>query len=93
MDGDLILGAKKELTLAQLKAWIKANEVGYGPMVDIGHTAEGTAATFRYQAGAITPSEVRAINEGQTITVPEKTETCRGQPFVGSHLVWVAAFR
>lgn len=90
---DLILGAKKTLTFPELKAWASGNEVGYGPIVDIGHTADGTAATFRYKSGPITPSQLRLINEGQVITISGKTEICRGEVFISEQLKWVAVFQ
>lgn len=90
---DMICGADRMLTFAGLVAWVNDKEVGWGPMSDIGHTAEGTAATFHWQDDAVTPSELHMINQGQQLAIAGKKETCRGQAFIAGHLQWVAAFR
>ncbi len=89
---DMICGALRTLVLADLQLWVNDKEAIWGPISDIGHTAEGTAATFHAQNGAVTPSELRVINEGQQIEVESKTERCRGRAFVAGQLQWVAAF-
>lgn len=88
-----VWGADKSLTLAELTDWLWDKESGWGPVIDIGHTTEGTAATFRYAAGTLAKPEIRPVMPGQQLVVAGKTEVCRGTVFILNALQLVAVFR
>lgn len=91
---DLTTGTPKSNTLAQLSEWIWGQEQGWGPVIGLGHTNEGTAATFRFSFGEPTEkAELRVLNPGQTLDVPGKQELCRGTVFIQNALQLVAVFR
>ena len=53
------------MTLNDLTEWIWGHEKGYGPIIGIGHTAEGTAATFSYSLQKPTKGALRPLMPDQ----------------------------
>ncbi len=63
---EMTSGTYKGLSLAQLIEWVWGQECGWGPIIGIGHTNEGTAATFRFSETEPTDkAEIRPLLEGQ----------------------------
>ena len=91
---EVTTGTLKSNTLFQLTEWIWGQEQGWGPIIGIGHTNEGTAATFKFDVVEPTvKAEVRPILEGQELHLGGKKEVCRGRVFVSGQMTRVAVIR
>lgn len=91
---EMTSGTFKGNTLAQLIEWVWGQECGWGPIIGLGHTNEGTAATFRYSATEPkTKAEIRPVLDGQDLTVAGKSQVCEGYVFVLGQITKVAVFR
>jgi hypothetical protein len=87
-------GAPKGLSLQQLSNWLWGQETAIGPVIAIGNTGAGTAATFRF---SLTEPETQATIKpkaaGQAIAPAGKSLVCEGRVFVSGQLTDVAVFR
>lgn len=91
---ELTTGTLKSNSLSQLIEWIWGQEQGWGPIIGIGHTNEGTAATFKFDAVEPTvKAEVRPVLDGQMLYPGDKVELCRGSVFISGELAKVAVIR
>lgn len=89
----LTTGTHKSNTLAQLEAWVWGQESGWGPIIGIGHTNEGTAATFVFSADEPTEQAVIVPVEGDEQIDDERQEICRGKVFISGTLTRVSVRR
>lgn len=91
---EMTSGTFKGNSLAQLIEWVWGQECGWGPIIGIGHTNEGTAATFRFDAEERTSkADIRPVLEGQQLTVAGKTLLREGYVFLINELTKVAVYR
>jgi len=90
----LTTGTHKSNSLAQLEAWVWGQESGWGPIIGIGHTNEGTAATFVFSADEPTEQAVIVpIGPDETDGEDGRQEVCRGKVFISGELTSVSVRR
>lgn len=87
---EMTWGALKELSLDQLTEWIWGHENGWGPIIGIGHTNQGSAATFTYSLDKPTKGELHPLMPDQQ--QPEGT-VVSGYVFILGALTRIALTR
>ena len=87
-------GAPKELSLQQLSDWLWGQEAAIGPVIAIGNTGAGTAATFRFSLSEPTSkATIKPTAGGQAIPPSGMSLICKGKVFVSGQILEAAVFR
>lgn len=87
---ELTSGTYKGLSLAQLTEWVWGQECGWGPIIGIGHTNEGTAATFRFSENdPVTKADIRPLLDGQAA----RDDAVVGYVFILNEIMKVQVYR